>query len=367
MYAKSALKTYKGSGVNPVGADQPYIYREPPKAIFTRKKERVEMGDVNYMLRTDSPYGDPTRINEGISVYAKGRNPMVKVDYGAGLGAKSAYKVEVVRPPLMPLETLQPISAPRSHQNYAIATNPGTAPISVSGFYDRTRSKQVAMVERNAGLIRSNPSVYTSASEEVYEREHFKDSAAITTKLSAQNIMANTTLMGGTTLKGDVDKTKIKDTLLKALGTNFSSIVLYDPKTNTAINVNANIREKNYMAVNAAFSKPIVVNTPDGKEIKLKDYTYSLVQPNMSNSQLIIQVEQPDVLLDRNVPLYSLATNIKMDTGYNEDGQRETQDKISLNKLSNFGEYSDRTSRPFYNPDVQVPVGGFFKKGIKIM
>jgi hypothetical protein len=56
-----------------------------------------------------------------------------------------------------------------------------------------------------------------------------------------------------------------------------------------------------------------------------------------------------------------------MDTGYNEGGQRETQDKISLNKLSNFGEYSDRITRPYYNPDVQVPVGGFFKKGIKIM
>ena len=109
MYSKSAIKTFKGSGVNPVGADKPFIYRDPPKAIFTRKKERVEMGDVQYMLRTDSPYGDPTRLNEGVSVYSRGVNPMVEVDYGAGKGVKSPYRVEVVRPPLYPIETLQPI------------------------------------------------------------------------------------------------------------------------------------------------------------------------------------------------------------------------------------------------------------------
>jgi hypothetical protein len=366
MYSKSALKTHKGSGVNPVGADQPFIYREPPKAIFTRKKERVEMGDVQYMLRDDSPYGDPTRINEAIGVYGRGRNPMVKVDYGAGRGAKTAYKVEVVRPPLMPLETLQPISAPRSHQNHAIATNPGSAPISLSGFFDKTRVNQVNKVERNGGVIRSNPSVYTTTSQEVYDRNNFKDSSSIT-NTNPYAIMSKVAVMGGSNVQGDVDKSKIKDTLLKTLGTNFSSIVLYDPKTNTAINVYANLKEKNYMAVNAAYSMPIIVNTPDGKEIKLKDYTYQLVQPNIGNSQLIIQVEQPDVVLDRNTPLYSLSTNVKSNIGYNDDIQRTNEGKISLDKLTNFGEYSDRVSRPVYDAYAQMPVGGSFKKSTKIM
>ena len=366
MYSKSAIKTFKGSGVNPVGADKPFIYRDPPKAIFTRKKERVEMGDVQYMLRSDGPYGDPTRINEGVSVYSRGVNPMVEVDYGAGKGIKSPYRVEVVRPPLYPVETLQAISAPRIHQNYAITTNPGNAPISLSGFFDRTRVNQVNQVERNSGLIRSNPSVYTTEAQEVYDRENFKESASVDSK-TPFSLRSNITLEGGTTNDGEVDKTKIRDTLLKNLGTNFSSIIIYDPKTNSSISVNATLREKNYMAIMASAGGPIVVSTPDGKEIKLKDYTYSLVQSNMNNNQLIIQVAQPDVVLDRNTPLYSVISNVNMKTGYNDEMQRENQNKISLEKLSGFGEFSDRTSRPFYNPEVNVPVGASFKKSTKIL
>ena len=33
MYPRSAIKTYKGSGVNPAGAEQPFIYKDPPIAI----------------------------------------------------------------------------------------------------------------------------------------------------------------------------------------------------------------------------------------------------------------------------------------------------------------------------------------------
>ena len=39
--------------------DRPTILREPPKSIHTKKKERVEMGDVTYMIRNDD-----SRINE---------------------------------------------------------------------------------------------------------------------------------------------------------------------------------------------------------------------------------------------------------------------------------------------------------------
>lgn len=393
MYTKSALKNYKGSGVNPVGADQPFIYRDPPKAIFTSKKERVEMGDLHYMVRSDSINGDPTRINEAINVYGRSRNPMVKVDYGAGRGAKAPYKVEVVRPPLMPVETLNSISNPRIHQNYAIQSNPGNAPISLSGFIDRTDINRVNQVERNGGIIRSNPSVYTTTFQDMYKRENFKDSASIddtNTYSAMSNVvlqggdkpmynrenftesasiddknyyssMSNLNVQNGQIIKGEIDKTKIRDNLLKQLATNFSSIVVYDPKTNTSIDVYANIKEKNYMAVNAAYGKPIIVNTPDGKEIKLKDYTYSLVKPNIGNTQLIIQVEQPDVVLDRNTPLYSLSTNVKNEIGYNETMSRTTQEQFSLDKLSNFGEYSDRVSKPFYHSNVEVPVSGCYK------
>jgi hypothetical protein len=79
-----------------------------------------------YMARPDNDYGDPTRVNEGIQVFARGRNPMVQVDMGQGQGVKSPYKLDVVRPPMMPIETLVAISAPHIHQNYAVHTNPGS-------------------------------------------------------------------------------------------------------------------------------------------------------------------------------------------------------------------------------------------------
>jgi hypothetical protein len=392
-YTKSALKNYKGSGVNPVGADQPFIYRDPPKAIFTRKKERVEMGDVQYMLRSDTPSGDPTRINEAINVYERGRNPMVQVDYGAGRGAKAPYKVEVVRPPLMPVETLNSISNPRIHQNYAVQSNPGNAPISLSGFIDRTDINRVNQVERNGGIIRSNPSVYTTSFQDMYKRENFKDSGALEDKLQFSTMsnvaisggdnpmykrenfkdsgaledkvkfssMSSVNVNGGQLIQGELDQTKIRDNLLKQLGTNFSSIVIYDPKNNTSIDVYANIKEKNYMAVTAAYGKPIIVNTPNGDEIILKDYTYSLVKPNIGNTQLVIQVQQPDVVLDRNTPLYSLSTNVKNEVGYNETLSRSTQEQFSLDKLANFGEYTDRVSKPFYHSNVEIPVSGCYK------
>ena len=129
MYPRSAIKTYKGAGVNPVGAEQPYIYKDPPSAKFTRKYEPVNDFEIQTFIRPDSEFGDPTRINEGINYFARGQNPMVKVSYSnvgaaqtnSSMGnfqASNPYKIEVVRPPMYPIESLVPISAPRIHQNY---------------------------------------------------------------------------------------------------------------------------------------------------------------------------------------------------------------------------------------------------------
>ena len=117
-------------GVSPVGYEVPHIYKDPPKAIFTRKYEPVNVADVMYMVQTDNPRGDPTRINDNLQYFARGVNPMVEIDYG-GHGAASQnqsihqnqagsqFKVEVVRPPEYPVETLVALSRPRIHQNYS--------------------------------------------------------------------------------------------------------------------------------------------------------------------------------------------------------------------------------------------------------
>ena len=165
----------------------------------------------------------------------------------------------------------------------------------------------------------------------------------------------------------NVDQNKIKDTLLKELNTNFSTISIYDPKTNNKIDVAANIKDKNYIAIAAAAGKPITLNTTNGEKIKLKDYTYSVVKPNIGNTQLVIQVKQPDVVLDRNTPLYSMQSNVQDPLGYNEDLSRMGGDNISskekfMNKLTNFGKYEDRVSRVSHHIRNSPMVGNNIKK-----
>ena len=475
-------KQYRG-GPNLVGAVRPTIFRDPPKAIYTRKNERVDIADVMYMVQSDTPNGDPTRINEGIQLYARGQNPMVEISYsnmGGGstntsLGnfqAHNPYKVEVVRPPLYPVETLQPISAPRIHQNYSVTTNPQIAPVNIAGAVDQVQISDAILTDTNTpgtirvnpslaslenfdildrtkvttkgeildGMLRNNPSimlgdtnsdknakvnritldgsvrpsasynldmsrdksyfggqgigeanVYSVNSNITFNQNAFdtrqlrgmdpRDQVVATvlqgTKQSnigmheAFNhdnrvIQGNHELMrnfqvlpvgtninfnelihvDGNIRNADFTKSAIKD--LTSIGVagnpSFSNIVVYDPKSNSSIDLQANIKEKNYIAVNAALGMPLMVNTNDGKQIVLKDYQYSVVTPNIGNSSLLISVNQPDVKLDRNTPLFAATTNILYNNN-SQNSQRLTQDQVRLDRLSNFGSYADRTSK----------------------
>jgi hypothetical protein len=391
MYPRSAIKTYKGGGVNPVGAEQPYIYKDPPSAKFTRKYEPVNDFEIQTFIRPDSEFGDPTRINEGINYFARGQNPMVKVSYSnvgaaqtnSSMGnfqASNPYKIEVVRPPMYPIESLVPISAPRIHQNYSIQTNPGMAPIGVAGFYDKNSIRNATATDTIQGLIRSNPSLeYLS---------QLGQDGRDTIQLNAETLKGE--LRPTAVYNLDLTREANSDANLRSkatrempmnfgvnTSTSFSNVVLVDTRNNTSIDVGANVKEKNYIAVSAAAGLPIVFNTNDGQTIKVKDYTYSVVQPNVSNSQMIIQINQPDIKLERNMPLFaantnlqmgntntgvdkfretynnyelesplmtSATTNLTMRTGYNDQGAREGQHTIQLDKLSVFGDTGNRSS-----------------------
>ena len=130
-YQRPKWKSYTLPSVEPV----PLILRDPPKSIHTRKKERVDMSNVTYMLRNDD-----TRINEGINYLQRGINPMVDVMYnnvGGGGGGRTLslptvqaslpYKIMkdgAFRPPLFTQEDILPLSRMRRPETSAI-TNPG--------------------------------------------------------------------------------------------------------------------------------------------------------------------------------------------------------------------------------------------------
>jgi len=492
-------KQYRG-GPNLVGAVRPTIFRDPPKAIYTRKKERVNIADVMYMVQSDTVNGDPTRINEGIQLYARGQNPMVEVSYtnmGGGstnnsLGnfqAHNPYKVEVVRPPLYPIETLQPISAPRIHQNYSITTNPQIAPVNIAGAVDHMQIADAIETDTNTpGNIRVNPSLASLENFDIIDRTKVttkgeildgilrnnpsinvgdasadKTSAKVNkvtldgsvrptasynldmtrdqsyfggqgiSQANIYSVNSNLTLnqnafdanqlrgmdprdqVVATVLQGtkqsnagmyesfnhdnrviqgdaklmrefqvlpvgsqvnfnqlvhidgnirnaDFTKSAIKDFTAIGVAGNptFSNIVVYDPKSNNSIDLQANIKEKNYIAVNAALGMPLMVNTNDGKQIVLKDYQYTVVQPNIGNSSLLISVNQPDVKLDRNTPLFAATTNILYNNN-SQNSQRMTQDQVKLDRISNFGSFTDRTS--MVNSGRNTTQDGIGKKG----
>ncbi len=120
-------------GISPVSWDQHHIFRDPPKAIHTRKKERVSTEQVGWNIR-----GDETRISENILNFARGINPMVVIDYnGHGAGGSKTHSItgptpsnpykinKAFRPPLVRQQDLVPLS--RLPRPYTVGiTNPGT-------------------------------------------------------------------------------------------------------------------------------------------------------------------------------------------------------------------------------------------------
>ena len=411
-------KKYRG-GVNPVGHEQHIIYKDPPKSIFTRKYEPVNVADIMYMYQSDNPNGDSSRINESIQYYARGKNPMVEVDYGNGRGASNPYKVETVRPPLYHIEDLVAISAPHIHQNYSITTNPSVTPTLINDYVDKSVIKHIVSNDPISGLIRSNPSkdFYIEENDRTEKIKNIKTKdmlngnvqSNLTFKEDYNTVNRNSKLNMKDILEGNVQtnltfkedynivnrdsKLNMKDILegsvqpnnsynidmnrelindinvstkgdrmpLTSLTTNFSSIIVFDPKSNTSIDVSATIKDKNNIAVSAAIGAPITLTTLEGKVLNLRDYTYSVVQSNINNNQFVIQIDQPDIELERNIPLYHAQTNISGLRGYNENMTRVNLDQISLNKLNTFGNYIDRVSFPVYNAERSIPINSSIK------
>ena len=107
----------KERGGNGLGSHETtHIFRDPPKSIHTRKKERVGTESVNYMTREN-----PDRYSDSIQKYARGVNPMIGVNFATG-GSKimsmktqpqghNAYKVnKKFVPPIIRQEDILPLS-----------------------------------------------------------------------------------------------------------------------------------------------------------------------------------------------------------------------------------------------------------------
>lgn len=342
-----------------------HILREPPKAIHTRKKERISESDVQYMIRNDD-----TRINEGISWLPRGINPMVDVSYSntgggskttsiAQVQASNPYKLSVFRPPLQRQEDLLPLSRMK-HPETAAITNPGIRNgmmiHDVSEVFDKaTTLNSIDPTKRSYLSIRPTATYNIDKPMEVFTGGNVRQTryTSVGTNVGADYRTIDDTwglknydeinnkklrISQGTnpSTNGEYDRSDnidinnfIKDNIiLKNISPNFS-IQIYNPDTQTSVNVNSSVKDRMNIAVQSSLGNPISLMTENGKNIKLKDYQYKIVNTNVGMDKLILVVPSYEYELERNVPLYSLGSNI---SGYTSNDRYE-ENPITTEKV----------------------------------
>ncbi|MDD4930575.1 MAG: hypothetical protein PHG66_00270 [Candidatus Colwellbacteria bacterium] len=346
-----------------------HILRAPSSSIHTRKKERIDMSDVTWMIRNDD-----SRINEGISYLQKGVNPMIDVSYNTnGMGGSRLttmsnsvqgsipYKVMrngSFRPPIFTQEDLLPLSRQRRSETAAI-TNPGIR----SGFSIHNLQSQIDVGAVNAAIdkekinyISARPTaVYRmEIPQEVFSGHRLKDPLKVSAsagymgnqnydiaRVAPQNspmeasrdrldvsAAPNVNNPNANTTRDDsIDiNNYIKDNIiLKNISPNFR-IMVFDSNNKNYSEVFSSIKEKLNIAVQSSLNNPISLARSDGTQIKIKDYRWQIVTSAVGGDNLVLLPQNaPDLQLERNTPLYAVGTNT---SGYTKQERFHTIDPL---------------------------------------
>lgn len=332
-----------------------HIYRDPPRSYTIPKKERVSEGDVMYMTRPDGPDSDASRVNESIRYMPTSINPSVAINmintnaggsrvlHSTPIQASNPYKVEVVRPPLYPVESLNPLSRPRTHQTTPVTTNSGIpygfnngqlqesmdkneiydiiripkangAILPPTAFY-KLETPQILQISNE---IRNNPLTYSATANLTIPKANNTNMFNVTNEvqdIDSYAISSNAsdniaTVITESSLR-DNKKSEVKDEnlILDNISAGYK-IIMYDVNNNDTHEIVGSIKDKDNISVTAALKLPIEVSTPNGCTKKIHDYTYKIVKTNASQDKLIISINQNDnIELDRNIPLYAATSN----------------------------------------------------------
>lgn len=336
------IRMKKRGGVGLPSREEFHIYKLPPYSKFTRKHEPVTQADTMWAIRYDGPGADPSRINENIREYARGVNPSVEVDYGQGAGPASrsssntrqpgsVYKLDRVIPPYFPVEVTHSLSNPRTHQTISVESNPGLT----SGYATSTLADSFDSWEIGNALNlnkASGPKTLQSTPSYIFDTpaEMSATYAINQNRPSQYSVMSNVKFRQIEDLHGDASSKVRKDTLLKNIRPNFQ-VIVYDPSNHVSTEVQAGIKQKNYIAVQASLGQPISLNRDDGTPIKLANYTWTTVNTNLGSDQLVLSIDQPEIHLERNLPLYAASSGLTapMDMTERVNQTPELQDRIS--------------------------------------
>lgn len=309
-----ALSKMRKAGLTLPSVEGVNILRDPPKSIHTRKKERIEAGDVTYNLREM-----PDRYSEAIRYYPTGVNPSVSVSYNnSGGGSKThtlpnvqatnPYKVVkdgAFRPPEFRQEDLLPLS--RQKRMWTTAQTRATP-----GFQSKTVQERTI----DSGKVMTAVLPKT-----------VKNLGGVNVETDAHNYVLNPLLYSAVTaLKGtsgttayeietyrDASKYTVDKPLTSYMTTPYT-LKVYDHTTRTMSDVILPQKELDDIMVEAAKGGFIQLDGPSGQVIKLKDYNWSVYQTPKNTNVVVLETYDPDVELKRNIPLTAVNAITRMRT-----------------------------------------------------
>lgn len=278
-----------------------HIMKDPPKEITLRKKERIDIGDATHTIREN-----PDLISDNISYYAKGVNPMVSIQYGdysqgAPLLAKNPYRAPMggnqYRMPLFRLEDRQPLSRLRRPDTTIRPT------IEAPG-------EPVQMGVKHIDKQTIKATIHPSAVYNVGKMDYAWSGNKILDPIHYALEPHPTDISRESQYAPSVPENAIKDKPLAAyLGPSFTVAYRANPTADVK-QLDLALKDKLNIAVAADVRAPIDLHLQGDQPIKLKDYTWKVVQTTPTSSVLLLEPLNPEVHLTPNLPQYSVNTGL---------------------------------------------------------
>ena len=399
-----ALSKMRKAGLTLPSVEGVNILRDPPSSIHTRKKERVNAGDImaNYRESKD-------RLSENIRYYPTGVNPSVSVSYanrGGGSNvtslsssmAHNPYKVAkdgAFRPPMFRQEDLLPLSRQKRkwttvqtrpkpmYQRKALqevhidfspiktAIQPRTIR-NIGGQYNETyvgnaildpllynaisqlkgSSTRSNVYSRDADRYRDDkPSSYNVIAKlkgssnrgitDSRDADRYRDDKSspynVIAKLKGSSTRSNfdsrdadryrddkplsynvIAKLNGVSMYGHVDSSDRRnvnryrvDKPLTSYVTPGYTVQIFDKTTRSLSELQLPEKKLKDIVATASLGGHIKFNGPNGQTIKLQDYTWTVYQTPKNTNMIVLEIDNPDIELKRNMPISSANSRIK--------------------------------------------------------
>jgi hypothetical protein len=314
------------------GWEQENILRDPPRSIHTRKNERIEAGDVNYLIRENQD-----RVSDSISYYAKGVNPMVSVsygNYGANKGshissahstqASLPYKIArngAFRPPMYKIWQRLPLSR-MQRDDTSVQPRPG----STLTAWSRTNTE--SRIDKDPIRAAIHPIInYPFQPTNMFEASDnavkiFNSPRIIRPSVSVASGLGSTlptVTVTDTTKPKTMITREIQDRPITSYMSPVFQVAVMDETSRSLTMLKLPEKEKlrimSHINANKSIQLPSHV-TGTGQPIKLKDYRWSVYTSPVRGMPDTLVLENNEYDLTRNLPLTSVTTNITAQMKY---------------------------------------------------